>query len=128
MKDLAGRIREIREYKGLTQEIFAKELGLDRTYISKLEKGAAELKDRYVSAICRVYGVNEIWLRTGAGDMFFTNDAAETPEERELLAIFRRFTADMRDFFLKMGRELLEKSEKKRETRQDEVEKGEKAG
>ena len=33
------RVRELREAQGLSQEAFAEECGLDRTYISGIERG-----------------------------------------------------------------------------------------
>ncbi len=114
MEELAKRVREIREAKGLNQEDFAKGLDLDRSYVSKLESGSINLKKRHIVLICKAYGVNENWLCTGTGGMFVEKDLAETPEEKELLNIFDRLGGDMQDFFLNMGRDLLAKSESKK--------------
>jgi hypothetical protein len=42
--------------------------------------------------------------------MFINKDLADTPEEREILGIFRRLSDDMKEFFLDMGRKLLIKT------------------
>lgn len=42
---------------------------MSENFIWQIEKGQREPSDRTVSDICRVYGVNEIWLRTGEGEM-----------------------------------------------------------
>ena len=36
---IGKRIRELRQAKGLSQEAFALEIGLDRTYIASVENG-----------------------------------------------------------------------------------------
>lgn len=51
-------------------ENFAKPLGVRKTAISKLENGERSLTDQMAKSICREYGVNEKWLRTGEGEMF----------------------------------------------------------
>jgi len=128
MKEIAERIKAIRENRGFSQEAFAKALNFERSNISRIESGEKNITDRHINAICAAFNVSKIWLETGAGDMFLYKDNTESPEEKELLTIFRRLTADMREFFLNMGRDLLEKSEKKRSINQNEDEKGAKAG
>lgn len=64
-----NRIKEIRKYMGETQEEFARKLGLSRNYIGLIEIGKRVPSDRTISDICRVYDVNENWLRTGEGEM-----------------------------------------------------------
>lgn len=65
-----SRINEIRQAKGLTQSAFAEAIGLSRNYIAMLEAGDRSPSDRTISDICRAYGVDEVWLRTGVGEMF----------------------------------------------------------
>ena len=38
-EQIGKRIRELRQAKGLSQEAFALEIGLDRTYIASVENG-----------------------------------------------------------------------------------------
>lgn len=64
------RIRKIRRYLDLTQQEFADRLGIKRGAIANYELGRNEPVDSVVSLICREYGVNEEWLRTGTGEMF----------------------------------------------------------
>lgn len=73
MKD---RIAEIRKHENLTQEEFAKKLGLSRNYIWMIENGQRIPPDRTVSDICRIFGVNPVWLKTGIGEPF-------APQSRE---------------------------------------------
>lgn len=67
MKD---RIRALRKTKGLTQLEFATELGMKQNTIATYEMGRAVPSDPTISNIVRAFNVNEVWLRTGAGEMF----------------------------------------------------------
>ena len=76
------RIRKIRRYLDLTQQEFADRLGIQRGAIANYELGRNEPVDSVVSLICREYGVNEEWLRTGTGEMF----EPDSGDELEALA------------------------------------------
>lgn len=52
------RVRELRLEKGWSQEVFALECGLDRTYISGLEKGRRNVSLKNVEKICKALGVS----------------------------------------------------------------------
>ena len=73
MKD---RIKAIRKALGLSQTDFGKSLGVSLSAVFKWESGENELSDAVVLLICQRYGVSEIWLKTGEGEMF-------APKERE---------------------------------------------
>lgn len=53
----------------LSQREFGERLGVSRDVISNIEYNRVEPKDLLISHICKVYGVNEKWLRTGKGNM-----------------------------------------------------------
>lgn len=91
MKD---RIREIRKANGLTQEAFAERLCMTRNYITQLEMGAKEPGDRTIRDICREFGVNELWLRTGEGNMY-----AEQSRQQEMSRLVRDLMADSPESF-----------------------------
>lgn len=80
---MKNRISEIRKLTGLTQEEFAKRINMSRNYIWMIEKGERVPADRTVGDICRVFGVNRVWLETGVGDPFQPKDKRE-----ELKAVF----------------------------------------
>lgn len=62
------RLKKIRLDNGLSQEEFAKRIGLEsRGHISALEKGSRNITDRIINDICREFKINEVWLRTGEG-------------------------------------------------------------
>ena len=68
------RITKIRKDHELTMEKFGKRLGVTKTAISLIESGKNNLTDANVMSICREFGINEKWLRTGEGDMYYTPD------------------------------------------------------
>lgn len=64
MKD---RIKKIRKAVGLTQKEFAEKLGLKQNTIATYEMGRIGVSDAVIISICREFGINEVWLRTGEG-------------------------------------------------------------
>ena len=67
MKD---RIRALRKSKGMTQLEFANMLGMKQNTIATYEMGRAVPSDPTISNMVRAFNVNEVWLRTGTGEMF----------------------------------------------------------
>ena len=80
MKD---RITEVRKNAGLSQAEMADRLGLSRNFISLMENGNRVPSDRTISDICRIFGVNRVWLETGVGEPFQPKDKRE-----ELKSVF----------------------------------------
>lgn len=64
------RFKILRKDTGLTQKDFAARVGLSQNFIAQIESGSKVPSDRTVSDICRIFHVNEDWLRTGEGDMY----------------------------------------------------------
>ena len=64
MKD---RIKAIRKNLGITQQEMADRIGIKRNTIANYEIGRNVPIDAVISLICREFGVNEVWLRTGEG-------------------------------------------------------------
>lgn len=60
---IGKRIRELRKTKGFSQESFAYEVGLDRTYMGSVERG-----ERNIAAI-NLIRIAKI-LKVEAGDLF----------------------------------------------------------
>lgn len=67
MKD---RIKLIRKNAGLTQQEFANKIGVSRNTIATYETSVRIPIDAIVKSLCREFDVNEIWLRTGEGNMY----------------------------------------------------------
>lgn len=64
---MRNRIIELRKEQGLSQEAFAKKVGLSRNFINQFENGNRNMSDRTISDICNTFQINEEWLRTGKG-------------------------------------------------------------
>ena len=68
-----NRIREVREHFKLTQTEFGERLGVSRDVIGNIEYNRLKnpkQKEPIIKLICSTFGVNELWLRSGEGDMF----------------------------------------------------------
>lgn len=81
MSELADRILAIRKDSGLSQSAFGEKLNLSQNFVWMIEKGQRDPSDRTISDICRVYGVNEAWLREGVGEMYVPKTREETIAE-----------------------------------------------
>ncbi len=68
------RVKELRDFLGLTMEKFGERVGVKKSAINKIEKGNNSVTDQMIKSICREFGVSEEWLRTGDGDMFLPAD------------------------------------------------------
>lgn len=71
------RIKALRKELGNTQDEFAKSINLSRNFIAQIEMGTKEPSDRTITDICRMYRVNEHWLRTGEGEMFLPRSRSQ---------------------------------------------------
>mgnify|MGYP002707748408 FL=1 len=63
------RVKEVRKFRKMSMEQFGERLGVQKSAISKIEKGDRGLTEQMLKSICREFNVNEEWLRTGDGDM-----------------------------------------------------------
>lgn len=64
------RIKKIRKFFELTQTEFAERIGSVQNTITGYESGRRSPSNQVIALICREFGVNEDWLRNGAGEMF----------------------------------------------------------
>lgn len=87
--NIGSRIKSLRQALNQSQNAFALALGVSGNYLWMIEKGKRPAPDRLTSDISRIFGVDLIWLRTGAGEMF-------KPKTREeaLAEIFARAQID----------------------------------
>jgi transcriptional regulator with XRE-family HTH domain len=67
MKD---RLKKLRLNLGLTQTEFADRIGSAQNTITGYESGRRNPSNPVISSICKEFNVNEVWLRTGEGEMF----------------------------------------------------------
>lgn len=67
---MQNRIKEVRKVNGLTQAEFGEKIGVKGNTVTGYETGIRSPSDAIIVSICREFGVNEEWLRTGKGEMF----------------------------------------------------------
>lgn len=91
MEKIKDRIREVRKQLSLSQKVFGENIHLVQNSIANIESGRRNPSTRTILDICRYYNVNEIWLRTGEGDMFIDE------MDNELNQLFDKLEADELD-------------------------------
>lgn len=57
-EDVGNRIKELRNIRGISQEILAHEAGLDRTYITSVERGRRNISIINLEKIATALKVN----------------------------------------------------------------------
>lgn len=67
---IGERIKILRKEKKLSMEDFGAVIGVGKSAVSRIENGVNGTTDQTIRSICREFGVNEHWLRTGEGEMF----------------------------------------------------------
>jgi transcriptional regulator with XRE-family HTH domain len=63
------RVKIVRTELGHTQIDFGKRIAVGQGYLASIEKGQRDVTEKILKLICREFGVNENWLRTGEGEM-----------------------------------------------------------
>ena len=74
------RVKAIRKGVGLTQDEFGAKLGIQKSAVSKIERGENAVTDQVRLMICQSFDIREEWLRTGEGDQFAPKQASEELE------------------------------------------------
>ncbi len=69
MTEFKDRIKAVREYEKLSQLRFAEQIHVKQPTVAGYESGKSTPGDAIIASICRLYGVNEMWLRYGDGEM-----------------------------------------------------------
>ena len=119
MKD---RIKAVRKAEGLTQQAMADALSLKRNTVGAYEIGTIVPSDRTIADICRIYNVNEIWLRTGEGEMYTQRTREEeiadfltdlsvgkgTDFQRRLVSVLARMSSEEWEMIERKAIELME--------------------
>lgn len=116
------RIRELRRYLNMTMEEFGARIGLTKSAVSLIEGGRNGARDQTLLAICREFGVNERWLRTGEGEMFEQTRASVldrlsteydlSREQRSVIEAFLDLDPQERDVILKYVHNVFDHSAK----------------
>lgn len=68
--ELKDRLAQVISESGCNKTKFAERLNISQAFLSQMCSGIRSPSDRTISDICREFGVNEVWLRTGEGEPF----------------------------------------------------------
>ena len=91
------RIRQLRETLKMSQTDFSKAICVSIGYTAGIENGHKMANDRIIRLICLTFGVNEIWLKTGKGEMFHSSPIAK---KERILALFNELTPQFQNYAL----------------------------
>lgn len=58
LKEFGDRIRQLRQFKGISQEALAGETGFHRTYIGMIERGERNISLTNIAVFARVFNLN----------------------------------------------------------------------
>lgn len=117
MKD---RIKAIRRKNNKNQTAFGHSVGVSMSAVQKWESGENEPSAAVITLICQIYGVNEIWLRTGEGEMLvprtredeiaiFLGDLAGgkgSDFQRRLVSVMAQLTKEQWDFLEQLAQDI----------------------
>lgn len=95
-----SRIKLLRQSENLTQSQFADKIGLSRNYVAMIEIGQRDPSDRTISDICRIFSVNEDWLRDGIEPMRSAKSREE--EIAEMVGAALSGSSDFKQAVIKM--------------------------
>lgn len=125
MSSINERIAAVIRHSGLTKTAFAERLQISQQHVSRLAKDGTP-SDRTIADICREFGVNERWLRTGEGEMLmhlsreeeimrFAATVIRDPSsefQRQALAVLAKLTPEQWQLMEEMARKLLQEQAK----------------
>lgn len=78
LKAIGAKVRSIREARGVSQEGFARNVGMDRSYMGKIERGTQNISVVTAAKIAAALGVSLAELFDGAPTI--TDTAANTAD------------------------------------------------
>lgn len=67
---MKNRISLLIQKLAISKTKFAERLNVSQAFVSQMCTGAREPSDRTIADICREFGCDEVWLRTGEGEPF----------------------------------------------------------
>ena len=100
MDTIGSRIMYVLEKKSVKKIRFAEALNVSTAFVTEMRAGRKFPSDRTIADICRVYKVNEDWLRDGKGEPFM-----QLSREENIAAYVGRITGghitDIEDSIIK---------------------------
>ena len=116
------RIKALRKALSLNQTDFGSKIGVKQSAVAAYESGSRTPLDSVIVSICREFGVNERWLRTGEGEMLmhlsreeeimrFAATVVRDPSsefQRRFVSVLARLTPEQWQLMEEMARKLLQ--------------------
>ena len=102
--EFGARLREAREYAGLTRKDVVQRLGLGSSTVHDAETLAYGSK--HTTSFAALYGVSAHWLATGEGEMLPAESAPAAFALRRLAAVYRALNPELRTVLLDTARSL----------------------
>jgi transcriptional regulator with XRE-family HTH domain len=81
INSLGWRFKQIRLAQNLTQQAFAKALGIAQGFLSEIEQDKRMPGGDVFLSVSRYFGINLNWLLTGSGEMFLDESKKVVPVE-----------------------------------------------
>jgi transcriptional regulator with XRE-family HTH domain len=88
----------------MSQVEFAKAIHISNGYIAELECEHRKVNDRIIHLISLTFGVNEKWLKTGEGDMFFKSLGEKL---QRMASLFNELPPKFQDYAMQQIEQLL---------------------
>jgi len=95
--EINQRVVKIRKKMGCTQKKFAEPLKISCSFQGEIETNHRRVNDRLMKMICLTYGVSEIWLKTGQGEMF---DLGKDPRLERIVRNFNKLDQPLQDYVM----------------------------
>lgn len=104
------RIRAALDTAQMSQSELARKIGVQPSAVNHWLSGRSKaLKAENLVRIAKALSVSADWLETGMGSI--KPEASLTREEAEVIELYRALTPQMRETWIKVGRDLIPKAE-----------------
>ena len=100
----------MRHTLNMSQVEFAKSIYISNGYIAELECEHRRVNDRIIHLISLTFCVNENWLKTGEGEMFYNTSGEKL---QRMVSLFSELPPKFQDYAMKQIEELLNVTAKK---------------
>jgi transcriptional regulator with XRE-family HTH domain len=106
---IGKRVRQLRNSLKMSQVEFARAIYISNGYIAELECEHRRVNDRIIHLISMTFCVNEEWLKTGEGDMFFRHPAEKL---QRMVVLFNELPSHFQDYAMLQIEQLLKLTNK----------------
>ena len=104
------RIKDARKALKMSQKDFADAICISNTYLAGVECASRKANDRLIKLCSMVFGISEIWLKEGKGEMFYKSPDVKITR---LVSIFNKLPLNFQDYALEQLEGLLKLRGKK---------------